>query len=186
MGEPVPIGTTEVVAEDKKEFTSKPVPRARFSLEAFERILSILASVATAAGIFFAIYQIRLSNTIEKRGVAVEAIRQTRTAEFIKAFRQLKTAYETRQVDEKDKDSLIDSLNHVMNVYDDIAVLYLNDIADKCIIKDSIYSSAKEMAAISAALSPSPPEKREHFNSLLRLMDQESCENRHLSPPNEK
>jgi hypothetical protein len=186
MEERIPIGTTEGATEDKKELTSKPGHRIRFSLGAFERVLSILASLATAAGIFFAIYQIRLSNTIEKRGVAVEAIRQTRSSEFIKAFRQLKTAYETRQVEEKDKDSLIDSLNHVMNVYDDIAVLYLNDIADKCIIKDSIYSSAKEMSAISAALSPSPPEKREHFNSLLRLMDQESCENRHPSSPNEK
>jgi hypothetical protein len=185
MEEPVPIGTTEVVTEDKKEF-SKPAPRAGFSLGGFERLLSILASFATAAGIFFAFYQIRLSNTIEKRGLAVEAIRQTRTPEFIKAFRQLRTAYETRQVDEKDKDSLIDSLNHVMNVYDDIAVLYINDIADKCIIKDSIYASAREMSAISAALSPSPPEKRGHFNSLLRLMDQESCEDRHLSPPNGK
>lgn len=186
MEEQVPIDTTESGTEDKKELTSKPKHRLRFSLEVFERLLSILASLATAAGIFFAIYQIRLSNMIEKRGLAVEAIRQTRTAEFIKAFRQLKTAYETRQVDEKDKDSLIDSLNHVMNVYDDIAVLYINDIADKCIIKDSIYSSAKEMSAISTALSPSPPEKRAHFNSLLRLMDQESCEDRHLSLPNEK
>jgi len=181
MEEQVPAGTVEGVTEDKKELPSKPTQRLRFSLGSFERILSILASLATAAGIFFAIYQIRLSNAIEKRGLAVQAIRQTRTAEFIKAFRRLKTAYETRQVEEKDKDSLIDSLNHVMNVYDDIAVLYINDIADKCIIKDSIYSSAREMSAISTALSPSPPEKRAHFNSLLTLMDQESCEIKYLS-----
>lgn len=179
MDERVPIDATEAVTEHKKELTSEPGHRLRFSLGAFERLLSILASLATAAGIFFAIYQIRLANTAEKRGLAVEAIRQTRTAEFTKAFRQLKTAYETRRVDEKDKDSLIDSLNHVMNVYDDIAVLYINDIVDKCIIKDSIYSSAKEMSDISTALSPSPPEKRAHFNSLLTLMDQDLCEINH-------
>lgn len=180
MKEQIPIETTEGVIEDKKELISSPRHRIRLSLGALERVLSILASFATAAGIFFAFCQIRLSNTIEKRGVAVEAIRQTRSAEFIKAFRQLKTAYENKQVDEKDKDSLIDSLNHVMNVYDDIAVLYINDIADKCIIKDSIYSSAKQMSAINSALSPSPPGNREHFNLLLKLMEQESCENKHL------
>ena len=152
-------------------------------VERIAAIVSIFASVATVAGIFFLIYQIRQTNTIEKRRFAVEAIRQTRSAEFIKAFRQLKTAYETKQVNEKDKDSLVDSLNHVMNVYDDIAVVYMSDIADKCIVKDSVYSGANEMSAISDALSPSPPDNREHFKLFLKLMEQETCDSRYLTPP---
>jgi hypothetical protein len=184
------IESKESVLEDEKEMVKSPGHPGRFRLRAIERKVSILASLAIVAGVFFAISQIRLSSAIEKRRVAVEAVRQIRSAEFIKAFRRLKTVYQTRQVDEKDKDSVIDSLNHVMNVYDDIAVVYINDIADKCIIKDGVYLSAMEMSDISAALSASPPENRnppenrKHFDLLLKLMGEESCEGRHLSPTN--
>src|SRR5712692_5713502 len=101
-----PVKRTEGAMEDEKDMVNSPGNRGRFwlRLERIVSITSILASLATAAGIFFVIYQIRQTNTIEGRRVAVEAIRQTRSAEFIKAFRQLKTAYQTKRIDEKDKD----------------------------------------------------------------------------------
>src|SRR5205823_464076 len=170
MSEESPIETTESVVEDEREMASSSGRPSRSWFGAMERFVSILASLAIVAGIFFAIYQIRLSNAIERRRVAVEAIRQTRSAEFIKSFRQLKAANQTGRIDEKDKDALIDSLNYVMNIYDDIAVIYINDIADKCIVKDSVYSGANEMSAISDALSPSPPDNRKQFKLFLKLM----------------
>jgi len=186
MNEEAPIETPEGALKDEKEMATSHGDRGRFwlSVERIASIVSIFASLATVAVIFFLTYQIRQTNTIEKRRFAVEAIRQTRSAEFIKAFRQSKLAYQTGQIDEKDKEALIDSVNHVMNVYDDIAVIYISDIGDKCIIKGSIYSAAKEWSAISKAVSSSPPEDRKHFDLLLKLMEQESCDNRNLSSTN--
>ena len=145
------------------------------TVEQIPSIASIAANVATATGIFVLIFQLTQTNSIERRRVAIETIRQTRTPEFLKAFRQAKLAYETGSVDEKDKDALVDSINHVMNIYDDIAVIYASDTADKCLIKGSIYSAAKEWSNISRKVSSYQAEDRKHFDSLLLLMDQESC-----------
>src|SRR2546427_527753 len=103
MNEISPNETTEGVM-DEKETVNSHGHRGRFWLrvERIASIASILASLATVAGIFFLVYQIRQSNTVEKRRFAVEAIRQTRSAEFIKAFRQVKTASKTGQINEKD------------------------------------------------------------------------------------
>src|ERR1043166_5092849 len=139
-------------------------------------IASIAANLATAAGIFVLIFQLTQTNSIESRRVAIEAIRQTRTPEFLKAFRQAKLAYETGSVDEKDKDALVDSINHVMNVYDDIAIIYASGTADKCLIKGSIYSAAKEWSDISRKVSSYQADDRKHLDSLLLGMDQESCD----------
>lgn len=181
MSEESPAKLTEGSMEDVKDIINSPGNRDRFWLrvERMASIAAIGASLATVAGIFFVIYQIRLSNTIEKRRVAVEAVRQTRSAEFIKAFRQSKVVYQTGKIDAKDKDALEDSVNHVMNVYDDIAVIYINDLADKCLIKESVYVAAKEWSTISKGVSSSVPEDRKHFDLLLQLMEEESCDNRH-------
>jgi|SRR5215216_1379192 hypothetical protein len=167
--------------EDEKKTVSSSAREGTFwiKVERMVSIGSIFANLATVAGIFFVIWQIQLSNTLENRRVAIEAVRQTRTSEFIKAFRQAKLASQTGRIDEKDKDALTDSVNHVMNVYDDIAVIYTNDIADKCIIKESIYSAAKEWSVISKTVSSSTPEDRKHFDKLLQLMEPESCDNKY-------
>lgn len=167
--------------EDEKETVGSSAHEGTLwiKVERMVSIGSIVASLATVAGIFFVIYQIQLSNRVEERRVAIEAVRQTRSPEFIKAFRQAKLASQTGHIDEKDKDALTDSVNHVMNVYDDIAVIYTNDIADKCIIKDSIHSAAREWSAISKTVSSSTPEDRKHFDLLLQLMELESCHNKH-------
>lgn len=146
------------------------------------RALSVLANLSVFLGIVFAVYQIGNANRTERRRFAVEATRQTKAPEFIKSLRQMKEAYETKRVDEKDKDSLIDSINYVMNVYDDIAVVYINDIADRCIIKDSIDSRVREAAKMRDALAPSAPKEDKHLTLFLTLMSNEPCEGSHLSP----
>lgn len=171
----------EEVIVDEKEMVNMVGLPDKLWFRTIERTLSVLASLAVVAGIWFAIYQVNLSNTIEKRRVAVEAIGQTRSAEFLKDYRNVKTAYQTKQIESKEKVALVDSLNHVMNVYDHIAILYISNIADKCIIKNSIYSGAKEMSAICDSMSY-PSEYRSNFNILLILMDQEYCDSSGLNP----
>ena len=176
MNETIENETTEGRVDDKKESVKISTPRRTwFRVEEIAFLVSIVANVATAAGIILLVFQLSQTNTIESRRVAIEAIRQTRSPEFLKAFRQAKLVSQTEEIDEKDKDALIDSVNHVMNVYDDIAVIYSNNIADKCMIKDSIYSAAKEWSEIVNKVSTYRSEDRKHFDLLLRLMDREYC-----------
>jgi|SRR5579885_398448 len=139
-----------------------------------ERLFSFFANVAVVVGIMFALYQIKQAELTERRRVAIEAVGQVRSAEFLKDYRMLKAAYSSKHVKEEDKDALIDSLNHVMNVYDNVAILYISDVADRCIIKNSIQSGAQEVSQMSKFFEY-PPEYRSNFDSLLTLMEREDC-----------
>ncbi len=147
--------------------------RARM-FKTMERLLSLMANATVVVGIVFAFYQIRQAELMEKRRVAIAAIGQTRTAEFLKAFRILKTVHESKRIKEEEKEALLDSLNLVMNVYDNIAIVYLNNVADRCIIKRSIQSGAQEMSNISDFIGYNST-YRKNFDALLNSMQQESC-----------
>lgn len=137
-----------------------------------EKLISILANVAVICGIIFALVQITQANKSEKRRISIDAVSQTRSNDFLKAYARLKTAYTSQEV--KDHTSLIDDLNFVINVYDNIAILYINDLADKSIIKANIYPTAKELSSILDAMSY-PKEYKKNIETLLVLMEKESC-----------
>jgi HEAT repeat protein len=167
QGEPISTNPS-TVDEPPKEHTREHWFRT------VERAFSFLANVAVVVGIVFALYQIKQGELTERRRVAIEAVGQIRSAEFLKAYRKVKVAYHSKQVKEEDRDDLLDSLNHVMNVYDNIAVMYISDVADRCIIKNSIQSGAQEASEISKFLEY-PPEYRSNLDSLLILMERENC-----------
>jgi len=137
-----------------------------------QSVASFLANVAVLIGIGFALIQLIQSDKSEKRRLAIEAVNQTRSSEFLNAYANLKTAYRDGQV--KGAPSLRNDINFVMNVYDHIALLYNNNLADRCIIKGSIHSAVKDLSPICDAMSY-PKEYRTNIDILLALMDQEHC-----------
>jgi hypothetical protein len=139
-----------------------------------ERVTALLSSVAVVAGVFFAVYQLKQSDAAERRRAAIESGGRTRSAEFLNDYRVLKAAYLRGHISEEEKVSLADPLNYVMNVYDGVALMYINNLADRCIIKDYVYEGAKEMAEISKGLSY-PDDYRKNFDLSLRLMEKEQC-----------
>jgi hypothetical protein len=139
-----------------------------------ERAFSFFANVAVVVGIGFAVYQVRQTDVTERRRIAIEAVGQTRSPEFLTAYRRLKDAYASKQVNAGDSERLLDSLNHVMNVYDNVAILYAYGVGDRCIIKAGIESGAREVSPIAASFSY-PDKYRDNFNSLLLLMEREDC-----------
>lgn len=166
-----------------RKFFEWPVkPVVGFLHKPFEwlvKFVSVVANLAVIFGIYFAYTQLQLSSTLEKRRTAIEAVSQVRTPEFQRDVAQLKKA-------NKDKTPLdnptIDALNYVMNVYDHIAILYIYDLADRCIIKESTYPAIKEMSDINDAI-PYPSDARDsqayyrkRFTEALELMKKESCE----------
>lgn len=138
----------------------------------FEKILAMLTNVFVIVGIFFAFVQLKASQRSEKIQNAINVINQTRSSDFLKAYARVKTAAQTKQVG--DQISLIDDLNYVMNTYDNAALLYLNDRADKCMIKQATFSTVQELPAISDELSY-PKDYRKNVDEFLKQMNAERC-----------
>lgn len=134
--------------------------------------ISVITNIAVIAGIIFAYVQIKQANRTEKRRIAIEAVSLTRTAEFLKAYSILKTAYNTKKVE--DKNQLIDKLNYVMNVYDNIAILFINDLGDKCIIKNAVYPGVTEFYAILNSMQY-PYEYKKNVNTLVEILKDVDC-----------
>jgi hypothetical protein len=143
-------------------------------LKKAERVAAFLSSVAVVAGVFFAVYQLKQSDAAERRRAAIEVVGRTRSAEFLRDYRALKDVYLRGHISEEEKKSLADPMNHVMNVYDSAAVMYINNLADRCIIRDSVYGGAREMSEISDGLTY-PPEYKGNFDLFLSLMEKEQC-----------
>jgi hypothetical protein len=144
----------------------------RTRLHNFQYITTIFANIAVIAGIIFAIIQIDQSTRSERRRVAIEAVKEVRTNDFLKAYARLKTAYIAKNT--KDNSLITDDLNYVMNVYDNIAVLYIYNIADRCIIKNSIYPAVEEVYAMLTFFSY-PEEYKKNFNTLKNLLVNDHC-----------
>lgn len=147
----------------------------------FEPLVTVIGGVAIILGIYFAYKQLQLSTTLEKRRTAIEAIYQVRTPEFQNALADLKLANNSRKGKIVLDDPMIDKVNYVMNVYDHIAMLYIDDLADRCIIKESTHSSIKELSKINDVLdypvesAESQAHYRQRFVAVLDLMQKETC-----------
>jgi hypothetical protein len=133
-------------------------------------IASFLADLAVILGIGFAVIQITHSDRSERRRFAIEAVNQTRSAPFLKAYANLKNSYKDGKV--QGDPSLLDDANYLVNVYDHIALLYINDLADRCIVKESVYSALRELSPIWEAMSY-PGEYRENIKKCLVVMGQD-------------
>jgi len=140
-----------------------------------EKLIQVLANVSVIAGIGFALIQVTESKRSERRRVAIDAVNSTRSTEFIKAYTRIKVTYQSKKIDKPGKPILIDDLNYVINVYDNVAILYLYDVADRCIIKEAALPAVTELSSMLEAFSY-PSEYRHNFDPFLRAMSQEDCE----------
>jgi hypothetical protein len=186
------------MADQEKTATDEP-PRPRaaskpYRLKLAQRITAILASVAVIAGVCIALIQLHQTESLErqrslqaeaaeKRRLAIEAISQARSVEFLRAYRRLTEVYLNRHnkppsadrpEEREERMALIDSLNYVMNVYDSIAIIYNHDLADRCIIKENIYDGSRQMARFCDAFQYQA-NYRKNFDAMLALMETQKC-----------
>ena len=143
----------------------------------FEKVatlMSIAANVTVVAGIIFAGFQFSHTKHSEKLQTAINAVNQTRSSDFLKAYTRLKTA-SLEGIQPPYPIPLIDDLNYVMNTYDNISLLYLSDLADRCVVRDGTHAATKEMSSIADSLSY-PKEYRKNFDRFVALMEAKACE----------
>jgi hypothetical protein len=138
-----------------------------------EKRLAMAENVVVIVGVVIALITLFVNWEAERRQTAINAISAMRSSEFLKAYARLKTVSASHQT--ADQVTMIDDLNYVMNVYDHVSLLYSNNLANRCLIKDSSYAAVKEILAISDELSY-PPESRKNVERLAALMEEEDCE----------
>lgn len=131
-------------------------------------VIKFTTNLSVIVAIIFGISEILQNKETERRKIAIEAVAKTRSIDFIKSFTRLKTAYISNKNIEIISDSTyIDDLNYLMNTYDNIAILYKHDIADKNIIKQSIESNLIEFSKIINSIKGYPKAYKENINYLL-------------------
>jgi len=142
------------------------------AIECVKATASFLADIAVVLGIAFAVIQLTHADRSERRRVAIDAVNQTRSPAFLKAYTNLKMSYQGGQV--HGDLPLLEDVNYLVNVYEHIALLYMNDLADKCLIRQSVYPALRELSPIWDAMSY-PKNYRENIDRLLIAMEQNDC-----------
>lgn len=136
--------------------------------ETAAQFVHILANVAVILGIIFAVVQIHQTKQIESVQLAVDATTPTRTTDFLESYRKLMDAYNIDH-DMVNTDSLRGDLNLVMNVYDNIAILYLHNLADREIIEARVHDGMAKLVPVLEA-KKWPTESRLNFDAALAMM----------------
>lgn len=165
---------------DNESVSSKFIEKTR-------KITSLIANLTIIIGIIFAGIQLWQTKDINRKQVAIEAVSKTKTDDFLKAYARLKTIYKIDNINMQmviqrvynddyiqSKILMIDDINYIMNTYNNIAILYLNEIADKDIIKSSIYSEMREFSNILENIldkSAYPNGYRKNFDMLLESLE---------------
>jgi hypothetical protein len=116
------------------------------NLELIEKFSVILGTFAVIGALIIAKSEFDLSKKTELKSTAIEALKEVRNIDFINSSIRLKKfIIEKKIIDSNSIDIFNNDLNRVLNVYDNIAILYNNNLADKCIIKSNIYDAVSEI-----------------------------------------
>lgn len=134
----------------------------------FSSFLSGTANVAVILGVVFAIVQITMTARTERVRLAIDAASPTQAKEFLDSYSKLIDAYRADR-DMVGADSLRDDLLFVMNVYDSIAVQYLNGLLDNEIVEKRLYDGMSSIVPVLDSMKW-PLGNRLHFDEALQRM----------------
>lgn len=129
------------------------------------KVIAIAADIAVVTAVIFVLVQIVQSNQFEKRRVAIDATAPTASVEFLASYTRLFDAY-TADPTMFSSGSLRDDLIYVMSVYDNMAILCLNGLADKDLVKQRSLRAMTVLLPILDAMKW-PPESRRNFDALV-------------------
>jgi hypothetical protein len=143
-------------------------------LEASQQITAILANlvvVAGTVGVVLAYRQWQDAKRAEITQAAITAMSQTRTPEFLKAYSRLVRVQ--RHPADATPDS--DDVDYVVNTYDQIALLYLNGVVDRCLVKRAIEDALQTLSPLWANRSDLK-KSTVNIESMRQAMQRARCE----------
>ena len=160
-------------------------------VEIFEKlgkITSVLANCLVIIGITIAYIQLRQTQHIDEKRVAIEAVRTAEDQFFLKTIARLKTfskhvstnasnselltqIYETKEY-RKALSLMTDDINYILSYYNYISMLFDKKIADGDILITGSYIQAREFSKILNKVSNLPDltwvlQARQDFDRLL-------------------
>ena len=127
-----------------------------------------IGNVAVAVGVLCAVVQLRQASHIESVRLAVEAISPARSSDFLGSYGKLIAAY-SRDPDMLETETLDDDLLFVMNVYDNISILYLHGLADETVIEARVFQGMQALTPVLRA-KKWPHDSRLAFDAALARM----------------
>jgi len=142
----------------------------------FKEIFSLISNIFVTIGVMVAIFamivaymQYQQIKQLDKKRFAIEAINTTNETQFIKAYTRLKTiannfkfkTYNKELLKEiynnsnyvKNKNFVIDDINLVLITYNNISMLYFNNLANQGILETGIYAEIREFSKILGRVS---------------------------------
>ena len=137
-----------------------------------ERLVSVVADIVVIAGIIIGVLQLYQAISSEKRQNTINAVAQTRSNDFLQSYARLKTAHKSNY--NQTEDSVVDDLNYIMNTYDNIALLYISDVIDRCMIKNASYNAVEETLTLSESMKY-PAEYSKNIRVFLDMMKKKVC-----------
>jgi len=146
----------------------EPHKSAETKYDTGAQIVQMLANVAIVLGIVFAIAQLLQTRHIESIRLAVDATSPAGTREFLASYGKLVDAYHEDR-DMLNTDSLRDDVSFVLTVYDNIAILYLHNLADRNIVEARVHDGMSQLIPILDA-KKWPIEARSNLDAALTLM----------------
>jgi hypothetical protein len=136
--------------------------------EMIAQFIQVLANVAVVLGIIFAAFQLIQTKHIESNRLAVDVTDPTQRPDFLDSYERIMDAYNLDH-DMLNTDSLRSDLSFVMNVYDNIAILYLHHLVDPEIIEARVHDGMTRLVPILEA-KKWPMASRTNFDAALALM----------------
>jgi len=159
------------IAETPKPEMPSQQPTSEPNPKAFVQVVSTMANLCVIAGIVFAYVQIRQARDSERCRVAMSAIEPTRSTQFLDHFRSLQRAYQ-EDPDLSNQPDIRESFFYVLNVYDNIAILCLRDLADEELVEASVHRAMRQFEPIVMAMKLSPQSQTNVDAMLLRFQRQ--------------
>lgn len=131
-----------------------------------DQVITFSTKLSVIIAIVFGIYQVYHQESVETRKVAIELVNSTKEQGFLEAFSRLKGVSGGTAV--VSKQDFVDDLNHVLAVFDNIAILYLNDLADRDIIDACIGGKLEELCEMLDSFTGFPGHERTNIDKLRK------------------
>lgn len=143
-------------------------------------VIESFAHIAVIAGIVVAFIEYYDQKDVERKRIAIDETASTVTPHFLQAVRTLGNVIDRSTRSDIPDVEVEQSLYLVMNTYFRLHDLFKYDLADRCIIKDSIYETARHLRPLVDRVANTQTTRlykiKDQYSQLLDDMAAQDCQ----------
>lgn len=158
---------------------------SKSSFEIINEVFKFLVSIAVILGVILAYETLGNRKEIEEKRLAINAVSRFSDKWFMDSYLRVLEGFDEELMpglyDPKEIRQLYNDLSIVLNVINSVAILYENELADRCIIKRYARNMMEEFSPVlDNALAPYSKESseriREHFDNFEKRLKDNVCD----------